>query len=67
MTQRYREEAATLTALAEKDKLLIGQAATLYALVEGKAPDAILASLAEVNEGLTAITMTLTERRLLTL
>ena len=67
MTQRYREEVATLIALAEKDKMLIGQAATLCALVEGKAPDAILAGLAEISEGLTAITMTLTERRLLTL
>jgi hypothetical protein len=67
MTQRYREEAATLLTLADKDKLLIGQAAKLCTLVEGKTPDAILAALAEIGEGVEAITMTLSERRLLTL
>lgn len=67
MTQRYREEAATLMALAERDKLLIGQAATLCALVEGKGPDTLLRELVALDEGVAAIAASLAERRLLTL
>jgi hypothetical protein len=67
MTQRYRTEAATLVALAEQDKLLVGQAATLCDQVERKKPDEILGALAELEDGIAAIDRTLTERRLLTL
>lgn len=67
MTQRYREEGATLAALVEKDTLLVGQAETLRAMVEGKKPDEILAVVAEVEEGVAAIAQTLAERRIMTL
>lgn len=67
MTQRYRDADATLAALAEHDTLLVGRAATLCALVERQAPDAILAAHAQIEEGLAAIETTLAERRLLTL
>lgn len=67
MTQRYREEGATLAALVEKDTLLVGQAETLRAMVEGRKPDEILAIAAEVEEGVAAIAQTLAERRIMTL
>jgi len=66
MTQRYREEAATLLALVEKDSVLVGQAQTLRTMVEGKTPDEILAALPDVEEGVAAITKTLAERRIMT-
>lgn len=66
MTQRYREEAATLLALVEKDSVLVGQAQTLRTMVEGKTPDEILAALPDVEEGVAAITKTLAERRIIT-
>jgi hypothetical protein len=67
MTQLYREEAKTLAALVEKDALLVGQAETLRAKVEGKKPDEILATLPDIEEGVAAITQTLAERRLMTI
>ncbi len=67
MTQRYREEAATLLSLVEKDKLLVGQAETLRERVAGKKPDEILAILTDVEEGVAAITKTLAERRIMTI
>jgi hypothetical protein len=67
MTQRYREEGATLIALVEKDTLLVGQAETLRAMVEGRKPDEVLAVLADVEEGVAAITQTLAERRIMTI
>jgi len=67
MTQRYREEAATLAALVEKDTQLVGQAEALRAMVSGRTPDDILAITAEVEEGLAAISQTLAERRIMTL
>lgn len=67
MTQRYRQEAATLVALAEHDKLLVGQAATLCERVERRTPADMLADLPDLEEGVAAIARTLTERRLLTL
>jgi hypothetical protein len=67
MTQRYRQEAETLVALVEKDAVLVGQAETLRTKVEGKKPDEILADFADIEEGVTAITQTLAERRIMTL
>ena len=67
MTQLYREEGETLIALVEKDTLLIGQAETLRAMVEGKKPDEILAIFPDIEEGVAAITQTLAERRIMTI
>jgi hypothetical protein len=63
MTQRYRQEAATLAALAEKDAVLVGQAELLRSMLEGVAGDAILAGKREIEEGIAAITATLRERQ----
>jgi hypothetical protein len=57
MTQRYRQEAATLEALGQSDALLIGQADLLRSLTEDHAAEAILA--ANLGEGLAAIAATL--------
>lgn len=67
MTQRYREEATTLLALIEKDKLLVGQAEVVRAMVSGKSLDELLAVVTNVEAGLTAIAQTLAERRIVTL
>ena len=67
MTQRFRSEAGTLQALVEKDQLLVGQAETLRAMVQGKGPDDILALRPGIEEGVTAITASLDARRLMTL
>jgi hypothetical protein len=67
MTQLYRNEAETLAALVRKDTLLVGQADTLRALVEGRNPDEILAIVPDIEEGVAAITQTLAERRLMTI
>ena len=67
MTQRYRQEADTLLALIEQDKLLVGQAETLRAMVAGQTPDTVLASLADLEDGIAVITRTLAERRVMTL
>jgi predicted regulator of Ras-like GTPase activity (Roadblock/LC7/MglB family) len=63
MTQRYRLEAATLAALAEKDAVLVGQAELLRSMVEGAAADAILASKGEIETGIAAIKATLHDRQ----
>jgi hypothetical protein len=67
MTQCYRQEAEALVAFVEKDAVLVGQAETLRTRVEGKKPDEILAALADIEEGVAAITQTLAERRIMTL
>ena len=67
MTQRYRQEAATLAALAEKDAVLVGQAELLRSLVENAAADAILASKSEIETGIAAIATTLRDRQTLLL
>ena len=61
MTQRYRQEAATLQALGERDALLVGQADLLRSLTEDHAAEAILA--ANLAEGLSAIAATLHDRQ----
>jgi hypothetical protein len=67
MTERYRQEAATLEALGEKDALLVGQAETLRVLVEGASGDTALAIAGEIEKGLTAIGETLRQRQSLLL
>ncbi|MGX8008368.1 hypothetical protein ACVDG8_004790 [Mesorhizobium sp. ORM8.1] len=63
MMQRYRQEAATLAALADKDAVLVGQADLLRSIVEGAAGDKILAGKREIEEGIAAITATLHDRQ----
>ena len=62
MTQRHRQEAATLVALAACDQDLIGQADLLRSLAQGLDGDALLAALPDIEEGLTAIRDTLRKR-----
>lgn len=63
MTQRYRLEAPTLAALAEKDAVLVGQADLLRGLLEDVSVATVLASGSEIDEGIAAITTTLRERQ----
>lgn len=63
MTQRYRQEAATLQALAERDHDLIGQAELLRSLVEGRSGEALLETIADLEQGLAAIGETLRKRQ----
>jgi hypothetical protein len=65
MTQRYREEAATLETLAEADKMLIGQSETLRAMLQGVNGEAVLEKVTEVEEGIEAIAATLRKRQML--
>lgn len=67
MTQRYREEGATLRALVDKDTLLVGLAETLRVMVADKKPDEILTILSDLEKGVAAITQTLAERRIMTI
>ena len=67
MTQRYRQEAATLAALVEQDKLLVGRAQMLRAAVVGKTPDEILAVRGDIEQGIAAVTENLAARRIMTL
>ena len=67
MTQRYRKEGSTLIALVEKDTLLVGQAETLRMLVADKTADAVLLAIADVEEGVAAISQTLADRRIMTI
>lgn len=65
MTQRYRQEAATLEALADKDKALVGKAELLRSMLAGADGDAVLAQSATIEQGITAINETLQERQAL--
>ena len=67
MTQRYREEGATLVSLVEMDKVLVGQAETLRVLVAGKKPEAVLAASGDIEEGIAAMSQTLADRRIMTI
>jgi hypothetical protein len=62
MTQRYRNEAATLARLGDVDHALIGQAELLRAALDGKDGDWLLAHLADLQAGVAAIGETLRER-----
>lgn len=62
MTQRYRQEAATLEKLIEQDERLVGQCELLRSMVDGRDGATILNSMAQLESGLEAIRDTL-ERR----
>jgi hypothetical protein len=62
MTQRYRQEAATLKALITCDERLVGQCALLHAMVDTRRAAWILEHLDELEDGLTAIQQTLRSR-----
>jgi hypothetical protein len=62
MTQRYREEAATLEALMQHDERLVGQCEMLRRAVDQADGLAVLKRLAELQSGLEAIRTTLRER-----
>jgi hypothetical protein len=65
MTQRYRQEAATLTQLADVDKTLIGQAELLRSLLDGAHGALVLEQARELEQGIEAITDTLRQRQML--
>lgn len=62
MTDRYRDEGETLAYLRDHDRVLVGQAALLRSMVEGKDGAALLAAVGEIDEGLTALRRTLEAR-----
>jgi hypothetical protein len=65
MTQRHRQEAATLERLIESDKKLVGQAELLRASVEGKDGKWLVENEAAIQDGINAIGETLRNRQLL--
>lgn len=62
MTQRYRQEAATLKVLMGHDEQLVGQCDLLRSMVSNKPAAAILENLAALELGLEAIRATLHDR-----
>ncbi len=62
MSDRFRDEAETLTYLRDHDRVLVGQAALLRASVEDKDGAALLADLAATEAGLVALRRTLEAR-----
>jgi hypothetical protein len=62
MTQRYRQEAATLKTLTHYDEQLVGQCELLRSLVHAQGGNAILARITELESGLGAIRDTLENR-----
>lgn len=67
MTQRFRQEAATLAALGEHDAELAGRCEMLRAGLEGKTGEHILQQLAAYQEGLASIDAALLAREKLLL
>ena len=65
MTQRYRNEAATLQRLIESDQKLTGQAELLRTMLEQKTGPWLAEHASEIQEGVTAIGETLRERQML--
>jgi hypothetical protein len=65
MSQRYRQEAATLEAMIASDQTLTGQAELLRTLLDGKKGLAILEEESDLQEGIAAINETLRKRQLL--
>ena len=62
MTQRYRQEAATLKVLIEHDELLVGQCDLLRSMVDSQNGAGILQNLPALELGLEAIRGTLHKR-----
>jgi hypothetical protein len=62
MTQRYRQEAATLVTLIEYDHQLVGQCDLLRSMVDRKDGASILTSAPALESGLEAIQSTLHKR-----
>lgn len=67
MTQRYREEAATLRTLIHQDEQLVGQCELLRSMVTGKDAASILQNLPNLQSGLEAIRITLRRREVVLL
>jgi hypothetical protein len=65
MTQRYRQEAATLQRLIESDQMLAGQAELLRTMIDGKNGAWLIEHVSDLREGITAIGETLRQRQLL--
>jgi hypothetical protein len=63
MTQRYRQEAATLQKLLECDMRLTGQAELLRTMLDGKDGAWMIEKAAEIQEGLKAIEASLRNRQ----
>jgi hypothetical protein len=62
MTQRYRQEAATLKVLMEHDERLVGQCDLLRSMVEHQDSAKVLETLPALESGLEAIRATLQDR-----
>ena len=62
MTQRYRQEAATLQALIACDEQLVGQCALLRATVDARGAAWLLENYAQIEDGIAAIRKTLQGR-----
>ena len=62
MTQRYRNEAATLETLIQTDERLVGQCDLLRSMVQGRDGVAILAKMVDLEAGLEGIRETLQRR-----
>ena len=62
MTQRYRQEAATLQTLIGSDEQLVGQCELLRSMVDGQDGASIMGRMTELESGLAAIRTTLRER-----
>jgi hypothetical protein len=65
MTQRYRQEAATLAQLISSDQILTGQAELLRKMLDQKTGAWIIENMAALQEGVSAIGETLRTRQLL--
>ncbi|HEX4084425.1 MAG TPA: hypothetical protein VHY22_05930 [Chthoniobacteraceae bacterium] len=64
MTQRYRREAETLQRLIAGDQRLVGQSELLRSMLDQKNGEWMLANLADLKEGLAAISETLRQRHM---
>jgi len=62
LTQRFRQEAATLKSLIASDELLVGQCSVLQGLLDARGGVWMLENLAQLEDGLAAIQKTLHER-----
>lgn len=62
MTQRYREEADTLSALIACDEKLVGQCALLHSMLDARSGSAVIDMLPDLEDGLSAIAENLRRR-----